>query len=93
MQVGQRAGVGVFVNSCRDCAKCKRKTEQYCKKMVFTYNAVDYDGVTAQGGYSTHITINEDYAVRACGGRAGPCAVLGVKYWPAQQQSAAPNIW
>lgn len=61
--MGQRAGVGCFVDSCRACDKCTGAGEQYCAKAVYTYNSVHHDGTPAQGGYSTHITIHEYYAV------------------------------
>jgi D-arabinose 1-dehydrogenase-like Zn-dependent alcohol dehydrogenase len=51
--------VSVFVDSCKDCKYCNRQDELYCPKAVYTYNAVNYDGSPAQGGYSTHIVIHE----------------------------------
>eukprot|EP00877_Chromochloris_zofingiensis_P007555 jgi/Chrzof1/3052/Cz12g09220.t1 len=60
-KVGDRAGVGVFVDSCRECKFCKGKDEMYCAKTVFTYNAKHFDGLQAQGGYSTHIVMDEQY--------------------------------
>src|SRR3954463_15834485 len=42
---GDTAGVGVMVDSCRECASCKRGLEQYCEKgMVGTYGAKDRYG-------------------------------------------------
>lgn len=38
-QVGDHAGVGCFVDSCRNCDKCEKSLQQYCRKgMVGTYN-------------------------------------------------------
>lgn len=62
-KVGDRAGVGVFVDSCKECRQCKGKDERYCPKLVQTYNSMHYDGIQAQGGYSTHIISNEDYTL------------------------------
>ncbi len=60
--VGDLAGVGVMVDSCRICANCKADEEAYCEKgFVATYNAKHYDGVMAQGGYSDHIVVDERY--------------------------------
>jgi D-arabinose 1-dehydrogenase-like Zn-dependent alcohol dehydrogenase len=56
---GDRAGVSVFVDSCKECKYCNRQDELYCPKAVMTYNSVNYDGTPAQGGYSTHIVIHE----------------------------------
>lgn len=63
--VGQRIGVGVFIDSCRTCSSCLRGLEQYCETgMVATYNAIERDGKTvALGGYSNNFVIDADYAV------------------------------
>ena len=63
--VGDRIGVGVFVDSCRRCASCLKGLQQYCVEgMTGTYNALERDGTTvAMGGYSNNFVINEDYAV------------------------------
>ncbi|MEX1186087.1 MAG: NAD(P)-dependent alcohol dehydrogenase [Gemmatimonadaceae bacterium] len=63
---GDVVGVGCFVDSCRRCAACKAGEEQYCEKgMTPTYNGRERDGKTPTfGGYSTRITVNEDYVVR-----------------------------
>jgi len=38
-KVGDRVGVGCFVNSCRKCEPCRRNLEQYCMaEMSTTYN-------------------------------------------------------
>ena len=64
-KVGDRIGVGVFVDSCRKCEPCKSGLQQYCLEgMTGTYNNLERDGRTpAQGGYSNYFVINEDYAV------------------------------
>ena len=64
--VGDVVGVGCFVDSCRQCAACKAGEEQYCENgMTPTYNGRERDGKTPTfGGYSTRITVNEDYVVR-----------------------------
>lgn len=63
---GDVVGVGCFVDSCRDCAACRSGEEQYCDRgMTPTYNGRERDGKTPTfGGYSTRITVNEDYVVR-----------------------------
>jgi uncharacterized zinc-type alcohol dehydrogenase-like protein len=59
---GDLAGVGVMVDSCRVCDNCKAHEESYCQKgFVGTYNAKNYDGEPAQGGYSNNIVVNERY--------------------------------
>ena len=44
-KVGERAGVGCFVDSCRICAACREGSEQYCEAgVLLTYNGRDKDG-------------------------------------------------
>jgi uncharacterized zinc-type alcohol dehydrogenase-like protein len=63
--VGDKIGVGVFVDSCRKCTSCLKGLQQYCVEgMTGTYNGYERDGKTvAMGGYSNNFVINEDYAV------------------------------
>jgi uncharacterized zinc-type alcohol dehydrogenase-like protein len=64
-KVGDRIGVGVFIDSCRNCSSCKAGLEQYCLEgMTGTYNGHERDGKTvAQGGYSNLFVVDADYAV------------------------------
>jgi uncharacterized zinc-type alcohol dehydrogenase-like protein len=64
-KVGDRIGVGVFIDSCRNCSSCKAGLEQYCLEgMTGTYNGYERDGKTvAQGGYSNLFVVDADYAV------------------------------
>ena len=63
--VGDRAGVGCMVDSCRDCENCQAGLEQYCLKgNVGTYNAMGKDGLPTHGGYSTQIVVDEDFVLR-----------------------------
>ena len=63
--VGDHIGVGVFIDSCRQCKPCKDGLEQYCDQgMTGTYNTLERDGKTvAMGGYSNVFVVNENYAV------------------------------
>ena len=64
-KVGERAGVGCFVDSCRTCAACREGSEQYCEAgMLLTYSARDRNGQITQGGYSSHIVVGEKYVLR-----------------------------
>ncbi len=65
-KVGDRVGVGCFVDSCRDCAPCAEGLEQYCTQgMTGTYNGKERDGKTpTQGGYSSQIVVDENYVLR-----------------------------
>jgi uncharacterized zinc-type alcohol dehydrogenase-like protein len=61
-KVGDLAGVGVMVDSCRVCNNCKADEEAYCEKgFVGTYNSKEYDGTLAQGGYANNIVVHERY--------------------------------
>src|SRR6478735_74529 len=63
--VGDRVGVGCMVNSCRECANCLAGEEQYCLRgNVGTYASTDRDGTITQGGYSTHVVVDEDFVLR-----------------------------
>jgi uncharacterized zinc-type alcohol dehydrogenase-like protein len=66
-QVGDLAGIGCMVDSCRECNNCKGGHEQFCEKgqTVFTYNSVERDGVTpTYGGYSNQIVCDEAFVVK-----------------------------
>jgi len=65
-KVGDLAGVGCMVDSCRECESCKRDLEQYCQVHTsFTYNGTEQDRKTlTQGGYSTAIVVEERFAVK-----------------------------
>jgi uncharacterized zinc-type alcohol dehydrogenase-like protein len=64
-KVGDLAGVGVMVDSCRSCPSCKAGEEQYCDQgMTLTYNANDKYGKLTFGGYSNNIVVDEHYVHR-----------------------------
>ncbi len=63
-KVGDRAGVGCFVNSCTKCATRDLDLEHYMPGLIGTYNAYEADGVTpTYGGYSDSIVVKEGYAL------------------------------
>ena len=64
-EVGDHAGVGCFVDSCRECENCKAGLEQYCRgHMAVTYNGREADQKTpTYGGYSSAIVVDENYAL------------------------------
>jgi len=65
-KVGDLAGVGCMVNSCRECSNCKNHEEQYCENgVVLTYNSTELDKKTpTYGGYSRHIVVDADFVIR-----------------------------
>ncbi|EER89371.1 hypothetical protein BDA96_10G086600 [Sorghum bicolor] len=58
-KVGDHAGVGTYVNSCRDCENCNSSLENHCPKGVYTFNGIDTHGTVTMEGYSTHIVVHE----------------------------------
>lgn len=84
LAVGDLAGVGCFVDSCRTCDQCKRGEEQFCDAGTsFTYASLERDGVTrTQGGYSTRIVVDQDYALKIAAGlpldRVAPLLCAGI---------------
>jgi uncharacterized zinc-type alcohol dehydrogenase-like protein len=61
-KVGERVGVGVIIDSCRNCASCKNNEEQYCEVGVtLTYGATDKYGDLTYGGYSNNIVVDEHF--------------------------------
>ena len=97
-QVGDRVGVGCFVDSCRECEYCEQGLEQYCSGggMTGTYNALDKNGEPTYGGYSTHIVVDENYTLRIPEGialdEAAPLLCAGITlYSPLAHWQAGPG--
>lgn len=64
-KVGDKAGVGCLVDSCRECDNCKEGLEQYCHQgATGTYGAPDkISGGHTHGGYSQSIVVDEDFVL------------------------------
>jgi uncharacterized zinc-type alcohol dehydrogenase-like protein len=97
-QVGDRVGVGCFVDSCRECAQCRAGQEQYCTNpgMVGTYNGVGRDGEPTQGGYSGAIVVDENYVLHIPDSlpldAAAPLLCAGITlYSPLRHWNAGPG--
>lgn len=65
-KVGDLAGVGCMVDSCRVCESCKEGLEQYCEAgNVGTYNGHEkYLDQQTFGGYSERVVVDEDFVLR-----------------------------
>ncbi|KAF8029785.1 hypothetical protein BT93_E2269 [Corymbia citriodora subsp. variegata] len=64
-KVGDKAGVGCLIGSCRECDNCHAGLENYCPKPVYTYTIFESDGDTKRhGGYSDILVVEEHFAVR-----------------------------
>jgi alcohol dehydrogenase (NADP+) len=95
--VGDRVGVGCMVDSCRECENCKAGEEQYCLNgNVGTYNSKGNDGRWTDGGYSTHIVVDEDFVLRIPDGieldAAAPLLCAGITVFsPLNHWHAGPG--
>ncbi|MBD7977894.1 NAD(P)-dependent alcohol dehydrogenase [Serpens gallinarum] len=65
-KVGDVAGVGCLVDSCRSCASCREGLEQYCETgFTGTYNGSAFGGSeNTYGGYSERIVVDEAFVLR-----------------------------
>jgi uncharacterized zinc-type alcohol dehydrogenase-like protein len=96
--VGDLAGVGCMVDSCRDCEPCRQDTEQFCQKGVaLTYNGTEMDRTTpTYGGYSTRVVVDERFTLRVPAGLdpagAAPLLCAGITtYSPLRQWNCKPG--
>ena len=64
-KVGDLAGTGCLVDSCRTCDSCQQGLEQYCLNgHSQTYNGLEQDKKTpTYGGYSNTIVVHEDFVL------------------------------
>ena len=65
-KVGDLAGVGCLVDSCRTCDSCKKDLEQYCLTgFTGTYNGKDkHLGGHTFGGYSEKVVVDEHFVLK-----------------------------
>jgi uncharacterized zinc-type alcohol dehydrogenase-like protein len=96
--VGDYAGVGVYVDSCRECDNCLAGHSHACLKgMTGTYANPErhHEGWT-QGGYSTHIVVDQGYVVHVPDALdpagAAPLLCAGITlYSPLKRFAAGPG--
>jgi alcohol dehydrogenase (NADP+) len=64
--IGDLAGVGCIVDSCRACDSCRRGEEPYCDRnqVVYTSNSRWHDGTPTFGGYADVMVVDESFALR-----------------------------
>ncbi|MEV5030271.1 NAD(P)-dependent alcohol dehydrogenase [Paenibacillus sp. LPE1-1-1.1] len=95
--IGDRVGVGCFIDSCGECEYCLKGEEQFCTKgYVGTYNSLDYDGNPTYGGYSQKIVVTERFVVRIPDSleldAASPLLCAGITtYSPLKHWNAGPG--
>ncbi|XP_031285149.1 8-hydroxygeraniol dehydrogenase-like [Pistacia vera] len=63
VKVGDKVGVGCLVGACHSCDSCVNNLENYCSKLILTYNSIDTDGTITYGGYSDNMVANQRYIV------------------------------
>lgn len=61
-KLGDKVGVGCFIDACRNCHACEIKDDNYCPGCVLTYNSKDKEGNPTYGGYSTHLIVDHRQA-------------------------------
>ena len=96
---GDRVGVGCFVDSCGECEQCQAGDEQFCDGpggTIWTYNGTGRDGLPTAGGYSTCITVEQDYICRIPDSidlqQAAPLLCAGITlYSPLKRWGAGPG--
>jgi len=97
-KVGDLAGVGCIVDSCRECNHCHEGEEQFCEKgwtVVFNSPDKKYGGIT-YGGFSEKIVVDENYIVHVpenldlAGAAPILCAGITV-YSPLKHWKAGPG--
>lgn len=96
---GDRVGVGCFVDSCGQCDQCQTGDQQFCAGpggTIWTYNATGRDGLPTAGGYSTCITVEQDYLCRIPESidldQAAPLMCAGITlYSPLKRWGAGPG--
>jgi len=96
--VGQRVGVGVYVDSCRTCDNCLSGMSNYCREgMIGTFDALERDGKSiTKGGYSNGIVVDQGYVVSVADSldpaATAPLMCAGVTlYSPLTEWGAGPG--
>lgn len=94
---GDLVGVGVIVDSCRQCPSCKAGDEQYCDVgATLTYGVADRYGDLTQGGYSSNIVVHQHF-VHTVSSKLNPAGVAPLlcagitTYSPLRHWQAGPS--
>ena len=62
--IGDKVGVGCFVDSCRDCEECQDQQEQFCEQKILTYNSHNpKTNSMTYGGYASNIVVDEHFVL------------------------------
>ena len=96
-KVGDLAGVGCMVGSCKHCASCDEGLEQYCENgFVGTYNGPLFGGENTFGGYSDKIVVRQDFVLYIAPGQnlaaVAPLLCAGITtYSPLKHWKVGPG--
>ncbi|WP_029000147.1 NAD(P)-dependent alcohol dehydrogenase [Azohydromonas australica] len=98
-KVGEIAGVGCMVDSCRHCSACREGLEQYCETgFTGTYNGPAFGGgENTYGGYAENIVVDEAFVLRVSHteddlAAVAPLLCAGITtYSPLRQWGAGPG--
>ncbi len=98
-KVGDIAGVGCLVDSCRTCPSCGEGLEQYCENgFTGTYNGPAFGGgENTLGGYSDNIVVDQHFVLRISHDEASLAAVAPLlcagitTYSPLRQWNVGPG--
>jgi len=97
-KAGDMVGVGVLVDSCRECSACRAGLEVYCEKYpTSTYGANNrHDGSPTYGGYSNKIIVSDHFVLRIPDAldpkTAGPLLCAGITtYSPLKHWKIGPG--
>ncbi|MEL7558917.1 NAD(P)-dependent alcohol dehydrogenase [Stutzerimonas chloritidismutans] len=98
-KVGDMAGVGCLVDSCRTCSSCGEGLEQYCENgFTGTYNGPAFGGgENTLGGYSDNIVVDQHFVLRISHDEASLAAVAPLlcagitTYSPLRQWKVGPG--
>jgi uncharacterized zinc-type alcohol dehydrogenase-like protein len=86
-KVGDLAGVGCMVDSCRTCEPCRQDLELFCEKGIApTYNGTEMDRKTpTYGGYSAQVVVAERFTLKVPAGldlaSVAPLLCAGITTW------------
>ncbi|NIJ17767.1 putative zinc-type alcohol dehydrogenase-like protein [Sphingobium vermicomposti] len=96
-QVGDKAAIGCYIDSCRSCGPCLSDRQQMCIAMIPSFNGTEKDGDhRTWGGFSTNYVADQDYVLKIPqtmdSAQAAPILCAGITVWsPLQKWRVGPG--
>jgi alcohol dehydrogenase (NADP+) len=97
-KVGDLAGVGCYIDSCRTCEPCTHDKQHMCVEgMTGSFGGVERDGKTpTYGGFSNNYVVNADYALKMHDdvdlAASAPLLCAGITTWsPLKKWNVGPG--